>query len=177
MNISVKASGSRIGSAAMATLLALAGCGRTAAPTVSSEQARREIAQINDRTSAWWDAGLLDSIADTYVEDATMIEQNEVPIRGRAAIRKLLFPGNPDSVVVHLRSTSDDVRVADTIAVEKGHFVVEVRRKAPADTTNVLAHGRGNYLTIWVRRAGAWRILYDMDASEPDTVRSRARGG
>jgi Domain of unknown function (DUF4440) len=157
----------------VATIGGLASCARTAATTVNPDGVRKEIARINDQTSRWWDAGLMDSIARTYVEDATMLGQNEVPIRGRAAIGRRLVFGKSDSTVVHLRSTSDEVRVADTIAVEKGHFVVDVRRKPPADTTKSLSHDQGNYLTIWVLRSGMWRILYDMDASEPDTSRSR----
>ena len=155
------------------TTLALVSCSRTSPTTVDSQQVRQEIARINERTSHWWDAGLSDSIAGTYVEDATLLEQNEAPIRGRAAIRARILTTNADSVLVHLRSSSDEVRVADTIAVEKGHFVVDVRRKPPADTTKSLLQDRGNYLTIWVLRSGTWRILYDMDASETPTRASR----
>ena len=59
--------------------LALVSCSRTSPTTVDSQQVRQEIDRINDRTSQWWDAGLSDSIAGTYAEDATMLEQNEAP--------------------------------------------------------------------------------------------------
>ncbi len=154
---------------AVAAALASA-CRDPSGPVNRAAAVRTYIDSMNVRTSQWWDAGLLDSIAATYASDATMLEVHERPIRGRAAIRQRLFPGDMSKYLVHLRSVAEDVRVADTIAVEKGRATIDVRSKA--DTTKFVSRDRVNYVTVWVLRGSRWLILYDADFSELPVVPS-----
>ena len=139
-------------------------CGDPNAAATRASMVRAHIDSMNLKTSRWWDAGLLDSIAGTYASDATMLEAHERPTRGRAAIRQRLFPGDMSKYVVHLRSVTEELRVADTIAVEKGRATIDVRSKV--DTTRFVSRDRVNYVTVWVLRGGRWLILYDADFSE-----------
>lgn len=84
---------------------------------------------------------------------------------GRDAIRAQ-WMGLVSAGVPHFTIRTEAVHVADSLAIEHGRYVLQLRAKAPADTSKLLMDDRGNYVVAWVRRDEKWLLLYDIATSE-----------
>ncbi len=153
----------RHGSSALLLALVVSCKGATSEqPTQTVADVRALIVASNAEFSRLTTAGQADSIAALYHDDATLMISHAPAATGRAAISATfagLF-GND----VRATLTTTDVTLADSIAVERGTFLFLLRNKA--DTTQVLATDTGNYVVEWRKRQGAWKMHWDIAATD-----------
>lgn len=117
----------------------------------SEKKVRKLINETNMNTVRWFNTGQLDSLMSVYWDDACLMGAG----CGKAFIRDHFSTQMDIYKFESLRAVS--ITVADSIAVEKGRWVV-----------TIYSGGRlsGEYLTEWRRRDKKWKIVTDI--SVPD---------
>jgi ketosteroid isomerase-like protein len=149
-------------------LLAVSGCGAKAPESAQTDVASiRQTIEAMDKAQERWIANeALDStLTQYYAPDAVFLTANQPAAKGTEEIRKLLS-GFMGTGKFHFHINTVSVEAADSVASEYGTYTLEIRAKAPADTTKVVATDRGNYVTTFVRRSGQWRAVYDISLSD-----------
>lgn len=151
----------------MAALVLALACSPSSNLEQSADHAavRAAIEATNAKLEGWYATAQIDSVVAAYSSDATLLGPNAPAAVGRDAIRTQ-WMGLVSAGVPHFSIRTEAVYVADSLAIEHGRYVLQLRAKAPADTSKLLMDDRGNYVVAWVRRDGKWLILYDIAASE-----------
>src|SRR4051812_20135047 len=136
-------------------------CNAAAPPSKAGpdvQEVSRQLDSLDARFNMWVAAGQVDSIVGVYyASDATLLVAGTGPVRGRDQIRAVYESfyklGTVRGGIQRL-----DLRVADSVATDIGHF--EVRILGKPDTAKVVMSDRGNYITSFVRRNGQWQAIY-----------------
>ncbi|HVS77801.1 MAG TPA: nuclear transport factor 2 family protein [Steroidobacteraceae bacterium] len=132
--------------AAMALILAAAGCGAPTDSGIPLAQKRSWETSFNRGDSA--------AVAALYAPDAELVMSGAAPVRGREAIRaevdKMLQSG------VKLRIGTDRAEAAGDLAYFYGSYSV---------SSNQGVVERGTYLEVWHRTRGHWLIELDVNAT------------
>jgi ketosteroid isomerase-like protein len=128
------------------------------------QQVTRQLDSLDARFNAWIAAGQVDSIVGVYyAPEATLLVAGTGPVQGREQIRAVYESfyklGN-----VRGRIQRSDLRVADSVATDIGHYDLRIIGKP--DTAKVVMSDRGSYITSFVRRNGQWQAIYDSNVSE-----------
>ena len=156
-----------------AALLALAACApKPETPEqaqvrlrAESDSAKVAIEIVNARHAGYVAAGLADSAALDFTEDAAMFSPGTPVATGRAAIRTQLqqWLGMGSWTVT---ATTDKVEASGPIAVETGHYVMTFRPgpQAPRNL-GLMFPDSGIYFTAWRKVDGRWLIANDFSAS------------
>jgi len=111
------------------------------------------IMNVNDVMTEWrgaWAQDDLETLADQYTEDATLVYGDEEPIRGREAIRTRLESILPSSGEV--QAAMSDFDASGRMGMIAGFVTLEVREGSRSETRT------GIHMTILIRRRGDWRI-------------------
>ena len=149
---------------ALALCLACSSNAKTDAPT-DLAAVRSTIEATNAKLEGWYATAQIDSVVAAYAADATLLGPNAPAAVGRDAIRTQ-WSGLVSAGVPHFSIKTVAVHLADSLAIEHGRYILQLRPKAPADTSKLIMDDRGNYVVAWVRRDGKWLLLYDIAASE-----------
>lgn len=127
------------------------------------QEVRRAIDSANAKITAWIAAGQADSVVTLFAKDAQQMPPGSPPFVGRDSIQRA-WTNNLKGGKWQFDLKTDDVVVADSIAVEKGHYTLKVAANAGSPMPSF--EDRGNYIVTWQRESDAqWRILWDIAAS------------
>lgn len=131
-------------------------------PAETAADVRAKIEANNAAFSRHVAAAQPDSLAALYTTDAVLMLGNAPAAKGAAAIRGA-FAGLVEQDA-SITLTTDEVVLADSVAVEHGEYALRVRSRA--DTTQVLMQDRGHYLVTWRKRDGRWQMFWDIATSD-----------
>jgi len=135
-----------------AAIILIAVCSDSNAQSVS--KVRKVIEKANKDLILWFNSGEVDSILTLYRDDACIVGTG----CGKAAIREHYL--SQVHIVKFQELSITSLSVSDTLAVEKGRWVVRF------DSGELL---KGEYLTEWRRtgkqRTGRWQIVNDISAN------------
>jgi ketosteroid isomerase-like protein len=146
-------------------VVALCACSTGTKQPADPAAVRAAIEATNAKLEGWYATAQVDSVVAAYASDATLLGPNMPAAVGRDAIRAQ-WTGLVSAGVPHFSIKTVAVHVADSLAIEHGHYTLQLRAKAPADTSKLLMDDRGNYVVAWVHRDGTWLLLYDIATSE-----------
>lgn len=117
----------------------------------SEKKVRKMINETNLNTVRWFNTGQVDSLLSNYWDDACLLGDG----CGKVIIREF-YKAQMDLIKFEqLQAVS--ITVADSIAVEKGRWIVSLYSGGTLS---------GEYLTEWRRRDKKWKIVNDI--SVPD---------
>ena len=149
----------------LVTVAALCACRaeRAKQTLAGTNDVRHVIDSLNARVTAALSAGQPDSAADIYARDVWQMPPNMPPLVGRDSVlsfwRNALATGK-----WQFDLKSDDVVVADSLAVERGHYTLKTTAGAKAQYPSFEDHG--NYVVLWRRDSdGHWRAVWDAPVS------------
>jgi uncharacterized protein (TIGR02246 family) len=157
---------------AAVTVLALAACApkpetpeqMAARMKAESDSARPAIQAVGAKWQRYFNAGLADSVAMLYAEDAALMAPNEPLVRGRTAIQAQVLKW----LTLHTTSTitTTQVDAYGPIAVEQGTFADALKpgQKAPAGL-EASVPDTGKYVTTYKKVNGKWLIFADISNS------------
>lgn len=157
---------------ALLLLGVVAGCTAKDAPpatpgdSASASDARVAVVLLNAKAQRWMADGMLDSlVTGYYAPEAVVMNRNAPVATGSDAIRavwtELAKPG-----LVRPKFQVARVYAADSIATMQGAYTFDIRPRPPADTSNFITSDRGSFVTTFIRRSGAWRVVLDITTSE-----------
>jgi ketosteroid isomerase-like protein len=149
----------------LVVVVALSACnaGGGKQSVASPTDVRHVIDSLNAKLATAFDAGQADSVADIYAQDMWQLPPNSPPLVGRDSVlsfwRNALATGK-----WQFDLKSDDVVVADTLAVERGHYTLKTTAGPKAQYPSF--EDRGNYVVLWRRDGdGHWRAVWDAPVS------------
>lgn len=127
------------------------------------EAVRRAIDSLNTKIEGFYLAKQADSVANLFAEDAVVMPPNERAIFGRDSIRAFWTSFfKMGTVTFDLRTA--DVLAADSLAIERGQYILRFRPVANAPMPAFV--DSGNYVTVWRHESdGQWRIVWDAPVS------------
>ena len=117
----------------------------------SAKKVKKMINETNLNVVRWFNTGQVDSLVTTYWDDACLMGDG----CGKSFIRDHYKAQMDIYKFESLRAVS--ITVADSIAVEKGRWIVSIYSGGTLS---------GEYLTEWRRRDKKWKIVNDI--SVPD---------
>lgn len=124
---------------------------------------RRAIDSLNTRIEGWYRAGQADSVTGVFSQDAWLMPPNDKALVGRDSIRTF-WTNFLKMGTVEFDLRSEDVIALDSVAVERGQYVLKF---TPGPISAIRAfEDSGNYLTVWRRESdGQLRIVWDAAVS------------
>ena len=150
--------------AALVPCLLLSAC--ASGPPRDAGRVREAIVRNNANAVRWYAAGDAESLAGMCAEGAWQMPPNQLPLKGREAIRQFWRQafqwGKWDFTL-----ETQDVDVSGPLAVERGKYVVRFTAGSGAPPGMASFEDRGNYLVHWRHEAdGQWRAVGDAPVSE-----------
>ena len=154
-------------SAAVVAVATLTACRAEVPPDASNRSdpatVRHTIDSLNKQLVAWYAAGHADSAAQIFAQDVWAMPPNNPAIVGRDSLRayqQTVFSTGKWQFDLK----TDDVVAADSIAVERGHYTLNVTAGPQARYPSFT--DRGNYIQLWRRDAdGHWRTVWEAKVS------------
>jgi uncharacterized protein (TIGR02246 family) len=134
---------------------ALAMAGMLLALPVAADDVRQAIEEVNAQFVAAYKAGDAARIASLYTETATMLPPDATEVAGHDAIQKL-WQSWIDDGLKDLTLAAQTVESSGDLAYEIGEFSLQ----APAEN-NTMVTATGNYVVVWKREDGNWRLQVD----------------
>jgi uncharacterized protein (TIGR02246 family) len=125
------------------------------ATPATAEDVRQAIEQANARFVEAFKAGDAATIASLYTETAKVLPPDATEVAGREAIQNL-WQSWIDDGLKDLTLEAVDVEASGDLAYEIGLFTIQV----PAEN-DAMATAGGNYVVVWKRDAGDWRLHVD----------------
>jgi uncharacterized protein (TIGR02246 family) len=118
----------------------------------AADDARTAIEAANKKFMETFARGDADALAGMYSEKGVALAPSSQPAEGRAAIHAL-WQSIIDSKAKDFKLQTTDVQQAGDLASETGRYTVTL---ANGQTTS------GNYVVVWKREAGAWKLYRDI---------------
>jgi ketosteroid isomerase-like protein len=133
------------------------------ASRTDSAAVRHVIDSLNTRIEGWYAAGQADSIVAVFAQDAIQMPPNMTPVVGRDSLRAF-WTNNLKTGKWDFDLSTDEVVVTDSLAVERGHYLLKVTAGPQAQYPSL--SDQGNYLVVWRREDdGNWRVVWDAPVS------------
>ena len=137
-----------------ATVLAFtAACSEEAIPTIDSADAQATIVALEKEWMLALQSGDIDAAMAFVASDPLIIVPNAAPIVGREAFRGVVTTMIEDEFEYSWEPVHAIVSPSQDMAYDYGRSFV----RRPDGT--VL---EGNYMVVWVREGGAWKVAVDM---------------
>ena len=140
-----------------ASLVALAGCAKTAPPAGDAAADEAAIRAINPVWFKAYNAGDADGVTAIYSEDAVLNIPGVPAVRGRAAIREAYAKDIAAAAAAGLtdnQGTSGEFGVSGDLGWEWNTFTVTDKSGTVVDT--------GKYVTVYGKQDGKWYIIRDI---------------
>jgi uncharacterized protein (TIGR02246 family) len=163
------------GAAALA--LSLAACekyqnqgGAKADPGAIKSAIKADEAKWNQQVKAKDTEGL----AGHYTDDAFFVPPGGAPADGSTAIRQFYANASTDPALdVAAASDTIDVAASGDMAYARGHFT----EKYTDRKTGKVMTDKGSYLTVYKKQPdGSWKIVQDVAAADPGSVKEAPPG-
>ncbi|HSJ65278.1 MAG TPA: nuclear transport factor 2 family protein [Gemmatimonadaceae bacterium] len=126
---------------------------------------RAAIDRINSRLCELYAAGDSDGIASKFAEDCWQLPPHADPLIGREALRTFweqAFQWGSWRFTLE----SQDLAVADRIAVERGKYTLRFAAGSASPPTVPSFEDHGNYVVMWrLDPDGRWRAVWDAPVS------------
>ena len=141
--------------------LVMASCNTT--PERSAAQADSAVyARTRSDYIAAWKSGAADRVAGMYTSDAVAMYPNQPAITGNAAIRDYYQQFFAEYVPGNFEISSDEVIIADNLAIDRGRYKLSITPKAGGAAIN----DEGKYLVVFQRQSdGSYKVARDIDNS------------
>ncbi len=110
----------------------------------------------NKNMVRWFNSGMTDSIGELYAKNGCVLGNNIPKICGKEAISRNYAVHSSKGYKI-LDMYLETLSVADTIAVERGVWIIQVENENKY---------KGNYLTEWHYIDGSWLIVNDIGCAE-----------
>ncbi|MFN2637967.1 MAG: DUF4440 domain-containing protein [Gemmatimonadaceae bacterium] len=124
---------------------------------------RTAIDSANGKMMHWAGAGQADSIGSLFTQDVWQMPPNMAPLVGRDSLQSF-WTNTLKTSKWQFDLKTDDVIVADSLAVERGHYTLNATALPGSPMPSFQDHG--NYIAVWRHEPdGKWRVLYDAPVS------------
>ena len=113
----------------------------------------KPIDEANARLEAFQKEGNAAGMGDMYTEDAVLLPAGGSSTRGREAIEAIWAEKLGSGVADVQLTTEELVPLGDDLAYEIGSYTTTPKDAAPVS---------GNYLVLWKRTDGGWKLHVDI---------------
>ena len=138
-----------------ASLVALAGCAKTAPPAADAAADEAAIRAINPAWFKAYNAGDVDGVTALYSEDAVLNIPGVPAARGRAAIREAYVKDIAAAAgLTNNQGPSGEFGVSGDLGWEWNTYTVTDKSGTTVDT--------GKYVTVYGKKDGKWFIIRDI---------------
>ncbi|MGH6921160.1 MAG: YybH family protein [Geminicoccaceae bacterium] len=121
----------------------------------AADDVREAIEQVNAQFVEAFKAGDAATIASLYTDTAKLLPPDATEVAGHDAIQNL-WQSWIDDGLKDLTLEAMEVESSGDLAYEIGQFSLQ----APAEN-NAMATATGNYVVVWKREDGNWRLHVD----------------
>lgn len=127
-----------------------------------SEQVKHIIDSKNAKIQAWYAEGMIDSAAAHFADDCIQMPPNQPPIKGKA---NFIASWNQSIQfgTWQFDLKTQEVKASGDLATELGSYTLTF---TPNETSPIPAMtDTGNYVVLWERIDGDWKIVWDAPVS------------
>ena len=160
----------------VASAIALVVCAAPLVAQAPKRDARTQIAALNAKLSAAYNAGHPETMARAYATDAVVMPPNGAAVRGGKAIADW-WDGGWKAGLRNLTLTTTDVYVAGNLATETGTYSLDM----PMSPGGKPMHDVGKYMVLWKRSPTAgwqlYRDIFNSDAPMQMMMEGMGHGG
>ncbi|SDQ76212.1 YybH family protein [Flagellimonas zhangzhouensis] len=128
-----------------------------------SEQVKQIIEAKNEKVEAWYLAGQVDSVATIFADNSIQMPPNMPPLVGIENY-KTGWAQNFQFGKWDFDLMTQEVKASGNLATELGKYTVifTPNENSPIPPMN----DKGNYVVLWEKINGDWKILWDAPVSE-----------
>ncbi|WP_373494292.1 DUF4440 domain-containing protein [Aquiflexum sp.] len=128
------------------------------------------IKKKNTQIESWYKRGMVDSLASAFAPNVVQFPPNLSPVVGKQAFTdwwiQSLKAGKWD-----FNRRTQDIKISGSIAVELGKYTLNFE---PYSQSPMPAFSdKGNYVVLWEKFDGDWKIVWDAPVSEVPSKLSR----
>ena len=136
-------------------------------PEVSPEENAEDVKQIIEAKNAkiinWYSEGEIDSVANHFAENSIQFPPNMTPIRGRENF-KAAWKQNVQIGQWNFSLVTQDVKLCGDLATELGTYTLDFTANENSPIPSM--SDKGNYVVLWEKIDGDWKVLWDAPVSE-----------
>ncbi|MDX1629582.1 MAG: DUF4440 domain-containing protein [Fulvivirga sp.] len=133
----------------------------------TAEDVKQIIKAKNDELVELYRAGAIDSIGFYFAENLVQLPPNSPAIRGKQQFKEA-WTQNMDSGTWEFTLETQEVRKSGDMAVELGKYTVDF---TPNEDSEIPAiKDKGNYVVMWEKIDGDWKIVWDAPVSEMSLI-------
>lgn len=126
-------------------------------------EVKKIIDEKNAKLEQWYSQGMIDSAATVFSDDVIQMPPNAQPIKGLENFKKV-WKENSQFGRWQFDLNAEEVKVSGDLAVELGSYTLDF---SPAANSPVPAMSdKGNYVVLWEKKNGEWKITWDAPVSE-----------
>lgn len=130
---------------------------------VTEENIEQIIQNTNDKLERWYKEGKIDSAATVFSEDVVQMPPNSPALRGIENFNKE-WEGLVQEGTWVFDLDTQEVKQSGELAVELGKYTLDFN---PNEDSNIPGFSdKGNYVVLWEKRNGEWKIVWDAPVSE-----------
>jgi len=126
-------------------------------------EVRQIIEAKNEQISNWYAQGQIDSVANNFASYAIQMPPNMTPLRGRQQFIET-WKQNVQVGKWEFSLNTEDLKVCGNLATELGSYTLDfiAQENSPIPSMS----DQGNYVVLWEKIDGDWKIVWDAPVSE-----------
>ncbi|WP_455170285.1 YybH family protein [Aegicerativicinus sediminis] len=134
-----------------------------ASPEENVDDVKQIIEAKNAKISNWYAEGQIDSVANHFAPNAIQFPPNMTPLRGRENFKEV-WKQNVQIGKWNFSLNTQDVKLSGDLATELGSYTLDfvANEKSPIPSMS----DKGNYVVLWEKLDGDWKIVWDAPVSE-----------
>jgi uncharacterized protein (TIGR02246 family) len=136
--------------------------------SVRADLREADAAAIRNLDRAYVEAWLANDrsrVVALFADDAVIVPQNRAPIEGMDAVAKFWWPAGGKTTITSFQNTIAEVGGSHDLAFSRGSYDFAFDYESGGSVQSL--RNRGNYLMLYRRENGAWRITHRMWADLP----------
>lgn len=131
--------------------------------SVDKEALKKVINEKNVRISGFYKKGMVDSLATFFTKHSIQMIPNQKPIMGAEEYKEswseLMQFGTWD-----FKLKTVEVKASGNIVVELGKYTLEFTPNEDSPIPQM--SDKGNYMVLWEKIEGKWKVIWDAPVSE-----------